>query len=307
MGRNEPSILQSDFSLSDVPGMANGAVKVAQELRSVVSVFCWLVILLVHSHAAHAVIHIQVSEQRNGIAYVQGATTLGVAAISWEGKRVGKSGTNGRFSFYGTRPADCVGELTDGDQSAEIDIAGCNPDPVAPLANTGQTVSYSPADDGELQKGLSTAPDPRFSDNQDGTITDNLTGLIWLADANCLATLIPSHRGPMAWQDGLGFVGDLNNGVYDCSDTSNQGSHQVDWRLPNVKELHSLVNYGEYDSALTPGHPFLNVTGGGSYWTSTSGHEDAGDAWFVRLLNGRLSRESKETLNFVLPVRGTTQ
>ena len=43
-------------------------------------------------------------------------------------------------------------------------------------AGTGQ--------DGELQKGVSV--DPRFTDNADGTVTDNLTGLIWLKDVDCL-------------------------------------------------------------------------------------------------------------------------
>jgi hypothetical protein len=28
-------------------------------------------------------------------------------------------------------------------------------------------------------------PNPRFTDNSDGTVTDNLTGLIWLKNANC--------------------------------------------------------------------------------------------------------------------------
>lgn len=38
--------------------------------------------------------------------------------------------------------------------------------------------------DGELQKGIAW-PNPRFIDNSNGTITDMLTGLIWLKDASC--------------------------------------------------------------------------------------------------------------------------
>lgn len=45
------------------------------------------------------------------------------------------------------------------------------------LPKTGQTTSYAPGDDGELQVGLAW-PEPRFSDNGDGTVTDHLTGLM---------------------------------------------------------------------------------------------------------------------------------
>jgi hypothetical protein len=46
------------------------------------------------------------------------------------------------------------------------------------LPRTGQTQSYAGGDDGDLQKGMSW-PEPRFTNNGDGTITDHLTGLMW--------------------------------------------------------------------------------------------------------------------------------
>ena len=48
----------------------------------------------------------------------------------------------------------------------------------APVAKTGQTTSTMPGDDGALQKGVSVSS--RFKDNGNGTVTDGLTGLIWL-------------------------------------------------------------------------------------------------------------------------------
>ncbi len=54
----------------------------------------------------------------------------------------------------------------------------------APVPKTGQTTSYATGDDGILQKGV-VWPIPRFKDNNNGTVTDNLTGLIWLKNANC--------------------------------------------------------------------------------------------------------------------------
>ena len=47
---------------------------------------------------------------------------------------------------------------------------------VVPCAGTGQ--------DGEIKAGVAW-PSPRFTDNSNGTVTDNLTGLIWLKNANC--------------------------------------------------------------------------------------------------------------------------
>jgi len=54
----------------------------------------------------------------------------------------------------------------------------------ASVPKTGQTTSYATGDDGDLEKGVAW-PSPRFTDNSDGTVTDNLTGLIWLKNANC--------------------------------------------------------------------------------------------------------------------------
>ena len=54
---------------------------------------------------------------------------------------------------------------------------------VAPLPKTGLTDLRTPGDDGDLQMGT-TWPDPRFFDNYDGTVTDNLTGLIWTQNAS---------------------------------------------------------------------------------------------------------------------------
>ena len=60
----------------------------------------------------------------------------------------------------------------------------CPPDGPTPVPKTGQTTSYATGDDGDLERGAALVT-PRFTDNLDGTVTDNQTGLIWLKDANC--------------------------------------------------------------------------------------------------------------------------
>jgi len=128
---------------------------------------------------------------------------------------------------------------------------------IIPCSGTGQ--------DGELQEGVSW-PTPRFTDNGDGTVTDNLTGLVWLKNADCYSTV-------SSWGTALTLVNGLGNGTCGLSDNSAAG----DWRLPNVKEFFSLGDFSQ--SAVTPpaGHPFINLAP--RYWTSNTVTSDPSKAW----------------------------
>ena len=68
---------------------------------------------------------------------------------------------------------------------------------VVPCAGTGQ--------DGDTKAGVPW-PNPRFTNNGDGTMTDNLTGLMWLRDANCMMTKYPSFDRDSGWDDGAGLL-----------------------------------------------------------------------------------------------------
>ncbi len=170
----------------------------------------------------------------------------------------------------------------------------------ATLPRTGQTVSYATGDDGDLQMGVAW-PNPRFTDHGDGTVTDNLSGLIWLKNASCPI----AHR---IWSDALSDVTQLNtDGTMNgsgCSDTSNGGSHQTDWRLPNVRELHSLIDFSQSTGPLLPSdHPFVNVQTN-CYWSSTTYASDTSDAWRVSLsIYGGVGNLSKSTGCSVWAVR----
>jgi len=151
---------------------------------------------------------------------------------------------------------------------------------LAPVARTGQTTSFATGDDGDLQMGIPW-PDPRFTDNDDGTVTDNLTGLMWTKNAN------PTTQ-EISWQDALDYVAAMNAGTY---------FGYTDWRMPNVRELQSLVNYDcvevweipvvpntKGDGCWSEGDPFENVQGW-RYWTSTSAASGYG-IWDVFMGNG---------------------
>src|SRR5215831_9628931 len=143
----------------------------------------FLVIVFISSAEA---INIDVAEVQNGAAVVAGGKAAANATITWEGGNVAKANKNGGFNFSGTVPTDCVGTLSDGVSTIQVIVLDCTPVSVAPapVPRTGQTTSYAARDDGALQKGVAL-PTPRFTNNNNGTITDNLTGLIWLKNANC--------------------------------------------------------------------------------------------------------------------------
>jgi len=163
----------------------------------------------------------------------------------------------------------------------------------APVAKTGQTEPYVTGDDGDLEKGLSP-PSLRFTDNQNGTVTDKLTGLVWLKDADCI--------GRRQWADASTQVSNLNSGTnFSCDGYT--ASTYSDWRLPTPEELTSLIDSGRFSPALPSGHPFTGVQNS-SYWSSTTYASDTGNAWVVYMYNGYVNTVVKTTTYYVWPVRG---
>ncbi len=60
----------------------------------------------------------------------------------------------------------------------------------------------------------------------------------------------------------------------------------TDWRLPTIKELMSLVDYGQNSPALPVGHPFTNIPSTGGYWSSTTSNRDQEKAYVLRFQDG---------------------
>jgi hypothetical protein len=135
----------------------------------------------------------------------------------------------------------------------------------ARVPQTGQTTSYAPEDDGDIQAGVEW-PTPRFTNRGNGKVRDNLTGLIWLRNANCSAI------SQADWLTALTYVNGLAHGQCGLTDDTSVGT----WRLPNVRELLSLIDFGQsgYSGAFPANHPFLNVQIGNAallvYWSSTT-------------------------------------
>jgi hypothetical protein len=170
--------------------------------------------------------------------------------------------------------------------------------PRVSLARTGQLSSQAPWDDGAQRRGLAW-PSPRFTDLGDGTVRDQLTGLVWLQDAGVLP--------PTTWSSALGQVAQLASGAAGLKD----GSRAGDWRVPNLVELESLLDASAANPALPAGNPFLHVSNG-VYWTSTSYYGGIGgspSAWTIRLGDGRYMNDSNANakataMNGVWAVKG---
>jgi hypothetical protein len=161
-----------------------------------------------------------------------------------------------------------------------------------PCAWTGQ--------DGESQKGLERV----YVDNGDGTISDTRTGLMWekLSDDDSLHdkdgdyTLANALAVKIALLNQMAFAG------------------YTDWRLPNVNELQSLVNYGTFAPAASPAFnsgcvPWCTVltcscTRGDRHWSSTGSPSNPLNILLVNFSGGRVEEGDGDFHEQVRAVRG---
>lgn len=129
-------------------------------------------------------------------------------------------------------------------------------------------------------------PSPRFVRDGDSFI-DLLTGLEWWRDASAAGF-------PQNWAEALDWIADLNQ--------ARLGGH-ADWRLPNRRELRSLIDYSRHRPALPADLPACNVFQSW-YWTSTTAAIHPAHAWYVDLAGGRMFYGGKDQRYMAWPVRG---
>ncbi|MGD9972748.1 MAG: DUF1566 domain-containing protein, partial [Desulfatirhabdiaceae bacterium] len=127
----------------------------------------------------------------------------------------------------------------------------------------------------------STMPAGGFKDNEDDTVTDSSTGLMWQQE---------TPDTTMNWKAALANSEGLPLGGY------------ADWRLPNINELRSLVNYNTYDPTIDISK-FLD-TASSCYWSSTPSSSYAANAWAVSFGVGNDDYGSKINSYYVRAVRG---
>ena len=115
----------------------------------------------------------------------------------------------------------------------------------------------------------------RYTDHEDGTVSDNRTGLMWMkciyGQAHNLSDNSCGDTGAGAggtWQEAFAKAAAINDGVGTFGYT--------DWRLPNMKELLSLVDLSSFQPPIN--QAIFPNTDGQSQWSSTLSAQDGGDA-----------------------------
>lgn len=187
---------------------------------------------------------------------------------------------------------------------------------------TGQTTSFLAGDDGAIQAGATLS----YKDNGNGTITDRNTRLVWEKKSDDLS--IHNVNNAYTWDEAFTLhVAILNNTCANnetvtCSANADCVAAGVggkcgfagkrDWRVPNAKELQSIVNYGiffpmvssAFNTNCVPNATVLDgsCTAATYHWSSTTSLANfPTDAMIVSFRLGDVSFIGK--MNAVFPVR----
>lgn len=132
------------------------------------------------------------------------------------------------------------------------------------VLKTGQTTSYATGDDGNLQKGTARS----YTDNSDGTIKDNATGLTWQKCSRGLSGLTCAT--------GSATTADWATANSYCSSLSLASKT---WRLPTIQELGDLVDYSRATFPVINTSFFPNTSS--FYISSTIYALNTSEAWYV--------------------------
>jgi len=205
-------------------------------------------------------------------------------------------------AFWGLGPGGYWGELTGSPVSERTP---------APVLKTGQTTSSDTGWNGGDYKddahwaengiGLESTNKngERFEVNIDNvdTVFDKKTGLMW--------TRSPCLNGTSyTWSDAFNEVKKMNQ-------STALGYGFTDWRLPNIKELQSLSDYGNTSPALPEKYEDAFISSDVKnyyYWSSTTNlNNPYASAWTVYMATGMVNTQNKNNPCYVWPVRGGTE
>ncbi len=118
---------------------------------------------------------------------------------------------------------------------------------------------------------------------------DQASGLLWSRSAN-------PAGWPLFWDEARDYLAGLNREAY---------LGHGDWRLPNRRELFSLMDHAQANPALPPDHPFTSVELAW-YWSATPYAANPTYAWYVHTEGGRMFFGDKGRSYYVWPVRGAS-
>lgn len=124
--------------------------------------------------------------------------------------------------------------------------------------------------------GTTNAQTDVWVSNNNDTVTDVATGLIWQAEDDDVSR---NQADAITYCNNLTLGGSSN------------------WRLPNIKELLSIVDYRAHDPAIDKRN--FSGTNSSSYWSVSSRAANPADAWVVDFLRGNATLSFNLNSNFV--------
>ena len=168
--------------------------------------------------------------------------------------------------------SEAVGVQTVGSEQINGAIAATKLDLSTVVSKAGDTMTGQlvlPAsgvkfsDGSTLTSAKSDCSGGRYEDNDDGTVSDCRTGLVWLKNANCLETAggIVKSGGSLNWTEAATWATSLGDGLCGLTDNSGFG----DWRLPTKTEWIAMVANAKKQGFKTPA---LTNRAGTAVWTA---------------------------------------
>jgi hypothetical protein len=159
--------------------------------------------------------------------------------------------------------------------SANVRGGGCN-------TSKNGSADPMPAWDQQFPDGSS-----RFvclSDWGNAAVLDQETGLVW--------ERAPRLKNILVWIDALSF----------CH--THAIANRFGWRLPTVEEMSSLLDPGQPNVALPPGHPFVGIAAGELFWTASTIESNTTEAYYIAIGQGVVGPVTKDTALQLWCVRG---
>lgn len=200
--------------------------------------------------------------------------------LRWSSDRDGQIGTASSFSTISLSQGTHTISLSATDSMAGVATTSMQVVVHPPrLSDTGQTVSATsrPGEDSDY-----TSHQPSFTNNGDGTVTDNLTGLLWQQSDDGVARPYYIAR-------------------YEYAGTVSIGGYS-NWRLPTKKELLRIANFGQENAAIDT--TIFPATKNMCYWTQVSCTGQAEHVWAVDFTTGSVSATPDSTSCYVRLVHG---
>ena len=170
------------------------------------------------------------------------------------------------------------------------------------VPDTGQDLCYdwaeiiscpSEGEDFYGQDGSYTINPPDLTDNEDGTVTDNLTGLVWEQKTE------ENETYSYTYNDAITYCNELTLGGYS------------DWRIPTRKEYSTILNFGRVSPAMDTNYfPYYSYTTANEvyYWTYSDYYNDSSQVWRILISFGLIENgpktEDPPILHKVRCVRG---